>query len=213
MYNVKRKLCKVTPEIIRECKHYKNHKEFPNYKTQINYFVMLGTSDRIRVLRKMATHYFIKALNVIRDTSITDKMAAKRVKKILGSVRKLTSQSKPKLFREFMQHMALQINYYDSEKSYEKYCVLYEELLEKELDKANSYESLKDLRDKVSEAEDECQKIYDLADKKYSLLLYPYFNNIIYNIENFVLCLRRWIKDKIFYIFDTNYGESYVPIV
>lgn len=213
MYNVKRKLCKVTPEIIRDCKLHKNHNGFPNYKTQINYFVMLGTSDRIRVLRKLATHYFIKALNVIRDTSITDKMAAKKVKKILYSVRKLTSQSKPKLFREFMQHMALQINYYDSKESFEKYSVLYEELLEKELGKANSYESLKELRGKVSKAKDKCQKIYDLADEKYSLLLYPYFNNTICNIENFVLCLRRWIKDKIFYIFDTNYGESYVPII
>ena len=174
---------------------------------------MIGTMDRVCYLRKLVTRHFTKALDIIRDQSISDNEAAKRVKRVMQSIRKITSQSKPKLYREFMQYMAMQLNYYDSKESFEKYSILYDELLDKELGKNNSYENLKELRDKVTEAENEFQKIYDLSDKKYGLLLYPFFNNIIYDIENFVLCLRALIKYNIFYIFDTNYGETYIPII
>lgn len=169
--------------------------------------------DRVCYLRKLVTRHFTKALDIIRDLSISDNEAAKRVKRVMQSIRKITSQSKPKLHREFMQYMALQINYYDSKESFEKYSVLYDELLDKEFGKNNSYENLKELRDKVAEAENEFQKIYDLSHEKYNYLLYPYFNNIIYNIEHFVICLRIWMKCNIFYIFDTNYGETYIPII
>ena len=230
MYNVKRKLCKVTPEIISDSKFYKNYEGFPNYKTQINHYVMIGTMSRVNYLRKLVTQHFTKAANIIRDLSISDDEAAKRVKRIMQSIKKITSQSKPKLYREFMQYMAMQLNYYDSKESFEKFSVLHKEFLEKESEIINPHESLKEwlekeseiinphgslkeLWDKVTEADSEFQKIFDLSHEKYGHLLYPYFNNNIYNIEEFVLSLRRGIKDKIFYIFDTNYGESYIPII